>query len=372
MNYRHLTDLRDARAETDLACLKCHSRAAGQAQAGLRLAIEDGVGCERCHGPAQGWLGEHYTFTWRQSSGREKAALGFRNTKDLAARARLCVECHVGSAGQDVDHDLIAAGHPRLNFEYAAFLATMPPHWSTRKERVRYPDLEARVWRIGQAVSAQQALELLASRAATGTDRHEKPWPEFAEYDCSACHHALRGKSWRQAQVGKQAPGLLPWSDWYYALPRLLSDGGAPLALPDLRAGLTTLGSEMNKPLPDRTTVQTEARKLAQLLDQHLKALADARPASITALRRTFDRIAASRQPDLEETWDGATQRYLALASLYQAMGDIDPAQQNARQREGLRALAKALRYPPGYDSPGSFNPATLQERLTVIRRLSQ
>jgi hypothetical protein len=87
----------------------------------------DGVGCESCHGASGRWLGPHTTLGWRDRPWPEKAALGMRNTKDLASRARLCAGCHVGDGGsddlpaRDVNHDLIAAGHPRLNFELSAY-----------------------------------------------------------------------------------------------------------------------------------------------------------------------------------------------------------------------------------------------------------
>jgi hypothetical protein len=38
-----------------------------------------------------------------------------------------------GKPWRDVNHDLIAAGHPRLSFELSAFMATMPPHWTAHR-----------------------------------------------------------------------------------------------------------------------------------------------------------------------------------------------------------------------------------------------
>src|SRR5262249_53228369 len=151
---------------------------------GQRLAFSDGIGCERCHGPAEKWLTTHYLLDWKQKSTADKERLGFRDLNDLTRRAQLCIECHVGTPEAQVDHDLYAAGHPRVYFEYSSFLAVMPPHWSLREERDRYPDVQARTWAIGQVSCAAASLELLAFRA---DEKNKKPWPEFAEYDCYAC-----------------------------------------------------------------------------------------------------------------------------------------------------------------------------------------
>src|SRR5262249_35271714 len=117
-------------ANVNLLCLNCHVQPGleavpgeGGRQTGLVLA--DGVGCESCHGAAEKWLPLHYQPDWRSKTPGQKAALGFRHTKELAVRAQTCVACHVGGEHAEVNHRLIAAGHPRLRFEYAAYLANL-------------------------------------------------------------------------------------------------------------------------------------------------------------------------------------------------------------------------------------------------------
>ena len=39
-----------------------------------------------------------------------------------------------------MNHDLVAAGHPRLNFEYASYLAAYPKHWKEPHERIGIPE----------------------------------------------------------------------------------------------------------------------------------------------------------------------------------------------------------------------------------------
>ena len=78
------------------------------------------IGCETCHGGARRWLSEHY----QHDVGRDElASLGMIDTKNLLVRARVCAACHVGSAENDMNHDMIAAGHPPLHFELASYEA---------------------------------------------------------------------------------------------------------------------------------------------------------------------------------------------------------------------------------------------------------
>src|SRR5262249_35632430 len=123
-NYYNLPAAHLARPQKLTLCLKCHVAPEVNARPCVpELFHADGVSCESCHGPAGKWLGLHYQAAWKALDRAEKEALGFRTTKDVVVRARLCAGCHVGAPGMDVNHDLIAAGHPRLNFEFAAYQA---------------------------------------------------------------------------------------------------------------------------------------------------------------------------------------------------------------------------------------------------------
>src|SRR3546814_7607372 len=105
-------------------CLGCHSDAATNRGT---TAIEDGVTCESCHGPAGGWIASHYAGVGTSASPdtemRDKhlanLRAGLRKLEDPVVRAGVCVDCHFGSAGegQFVTHRIMAAGHPRIAFE---------------------------------------------------------------------------------------------------------------------------------------------------------------------------------------------------------------------------------------------------------------
>jgi hypothetical protein len=315
-----------------------------------RFSLADGVGCESCHGPAQKWLGPH--TTWKNLGLEEKqrtyAEHGMVWLRGLSTRAQVCTACHVGTATADVNHDLIAAGHPRLTFELTVYQAHMPRHWSEKEEKARHADFEARAWVIGQAACAQASLELLAARAQPAT----RPWPEFAESDCFACHHDLRQPSRRiQRGYGGSAPGLVPWSEWPYALlPSALQlQPGKDVAR--ILTGVDDLRRLMRHPLPDAPLVAKKARDTADLLKQWLDEADKGLYSDAARLGkvRTALQEAAKSSP---AGWDTAMQRYLALAALYQAERDLRAAPADAALEAYLRELARSLRFPQGFASP--------------------
>src|SRR5207248_4661647 len=126
----------------------------------------------------------HYQASWKALNADAKFHDGLFPTKDLARRVGRCVECHVGSPAKEVNHDLIAAGHPRLTFEYAAYHHLMPRHWTPDKDGANF---EVRAWLWGQVATAKASVELLSARAGRAA-AGGKIWPELAEYNCYACH----------------------------------------------------------------------------------------------------------------------------------------------------------------------------------------
>lgn len=195
--------------------------AADEPPARLHFTSSEGVSCEACHGAASGWLAAHVQAGWKSRSAEAKAALGFIDTKHLPSRISQCAKCHIGSRGEaaagqaprDVNHDLIAAGHPRLLWETAAYHALLPRHWTQ-------PDNQAKLWAVGQAASAAAAAELLANRASAA-ERGQGVWPEFAEYRCAACHQDLASIGWTRASGPSRVAGRLGtagWQSWHFDL----------------------------------------------------------------------------------------------------------------------------------------------------------
>jgi hypothetical protein len=366
-NYRQLKTAQEARPDRDELCLSCHVQ---PGLAGLnrheRFSAADGVGCEACHGPAEKWLDRHYRDEWKGLDAAAKQALGMTDTKNVLARAEACVGCHVGKGEADVNHDLIAAGHPRLRFEYSAYLARYPRHWQVADDRRRHPDFEARAWEVGQFVSAVAALELLHDRAT----RPDAPWPEFAEHDCAACHHDLQEPSDRQQRgFAGRRPGSPPWGTWYYPLlptiARTRAGGGA-----EALAALADVNKLMAHTTPDRERAASAARRAADAL-RPWSAERDRVGADEKRLGGLLTGLAG--QDDVARAgWDGAAQVYLGLAALRQArknLGTDEPA-----LAEPLGELRRQLEeaFPRGresvYDSPSRFDPDAVQRRLRSLR----
>ncbi len=228
-------------AHEDASCLKCHSLNEEKHYTGEKLddrSLSDGVSCDSCHGPSAKWNSLHYQSWWKGLSDREKYdEYGFVPTKDPVARILNCAQCHVGGKDREVNHDLIAAGHPRLSFEYTRYHFSEKyekKHWT---EKVPNPEFEVRTWLVGQVASLRAATDLLAARAERA-ESNAAPWPEFAESSCYACHQNL-GAELRSHTTNALHPrksGVLGWQLWYASfaksLPKIaavvLSGGSGP------------------------------------------------------------------------------------------------------------------------------------------------
>ena len=306
----------------DARCLACHTTSTTfQNPTELRL----GVSCEACHGPASGWLTEHMTADWRKLTSEQKQTKGMIPTAHVKARAEACAACHVGAPDKDVNHDLIAAGHPRLNFEFSSYMANLPPHWNARPQA-------AHDWAIGQVEAAKAALRLLQYRADINNKR---PWPEFAEYDCFACHHDLETPSWRQKGDAMRKPGTVPWGTWYFAMPNLLGDA-------KLRAAFADLKREMEKPVPSHSPP--------------IKPL--------SAALETFEKVNAATltkavAPD-QHGWDVAEQLFLAVCA-------VPELQKKSEVRKALAELSRYRTLPPEWGSPRNFSPRFFEDFRKVL-----
>lgn len=187
-------------------CLDCHAHNPHPSQRGERFRVEDGVGCEACHGPAEGWIRSHVA---PGASHADNVARGLYPTADPVAQAKLCLSCHFGNRDKFVTHRMMGAGHPRMSFELDTFSQTQPPHfvadadWERRKGSWD----TVRVWAIGQALAASELLDVLLDpkRARDGL------FPELVVFDCHACHHPMSELRWSPRAHG--SPGRIRLND---------------------------------------------------------------------------------------------------------------------------------------------------------------
>lgn len=255
------------------------------------------------------------------------------------SRARSCVGCHIGSSSgdQDVNHDLIAAGHPRLNFEYASYLAAYPRHW---REPEGYD--EAKAWAVGQAVVAEAAMKLLEGRARSVAADGKAPWPEFSEYACFSCHREL------PATIG-DTPGhdasrpRLPWATWPLAM--------IPSLAGDRLTDPVSLRAEMVLEEPDPARVTGLAREFSDALGRLGERL-DAETFESGRVDRLIEILTRGSGPNRAETWDAAVQRQLGLAALVRSRGGPTSPAIPPEVRSAIEAARNLLAFPPGYDSP--------------------
>jgi len=109
----------------------------------------------------------------------------------------------------------------------------LPRHWQHWTEKTReirkifenyYPvdDLEnTRAVVIGNTAAFSESMKLLHLQASRDAQKDEHAsWPEFAAFDCYACHHELRVPSWRQNKPAGQTGRPLP-ATWPTVLVRL-------------------------------------------------------------------------------------------------------------------------------------------------------
>ena len=158
--YAILLDARSARiaeavgigdAPSSARCTVCHSPM--QAMEPAAAHPDQGVSCESCHGAAGGWLRGHTRPDWTYSM---RVSAGLHDLRNLYMRANTCVACH-----QNVDHDILKAGHPTLVFELDSQSMNEPKHW---KDEDSWSG--ARAWLTGQATALREA----AWRARTESD----------------------------------------------------------------------------------------------------------------------------------------------------------------------------------------------------------
>ena len=145
-------------APTSSRCTICHSPF--QAVAATQLAptahIDEGVSCESCHNAAGSWLRGHTRTDWTYAI---RVTAGMRDLRNFYVRANTCVACH-----QNIDRDLLKAGHPELTFELDGQSIAEPKHWTDA------PGTGAKLWLVGQAVALRELSWFLSNDPTRDTD----------------------------------------------------------------------------------------------------------------------------------------------------------------------------------------------------------
>jgi hypothetical protein len=168
-------------APANARCTVCHSPFQSVTQTRLASTAhpDEGVSCESCHDAAGSWLRGHTRTDWTYAM---RVTAGMRDLRSLYVRANTCVACH-----QNIDNDLLKAGHPTLVFELDSQSINQPKHWRDDGEWDG-----VRAWLTGQGVALREA----AWRARTDAN----PAPDVQETSVAL--------AWLLARVTSVEPAL--------------------------------------------------------------------------------------------------------------------------------------------------------------------
>ena len=304
-------------ATTAKVCLDCHADNVPAERRGEKFQISDGVGCEACHGGAERWIESHAE---EGATHADNLARGMYPSEQPGARARLCLSCHVGTEGKFADHDIMAAGHPRMSFELETFTVNQPAHYVVdddyleRKGEIGSVDM----WVTGMVMKAQRQLDLVRSDRFTG----HGIFPELAFFDCHACHHPMDELRMHSTPLTRGLPpGMVRLDDSSFQM-------------------LLAIGDALDESLGERLRDQTRSlHRAAARGREPLRSAADELDGAVNAFR-TFvaghdysdQEMRAIRALLLERAGSGrygdftsAEQAFLAVETLSIVLGDVDP-----------------------------------------------
>jgi hypothetical protein len=333
-------------------CLTCHTDDVPAAQRGRRYSVSEGVGCEACHGGAQNWLGPHVSG----NSHAQNIDAGLYPLEDPVARARLCVHCHMGTAKKPIDHRIMGAGHPPLDFELDTFTNIQPAHFRVDADyRQRKPAYApgAKVWAIGQLVAAETFLDgLLGDRFADkGT------FPELVFFDCNACHHAMRPPRWNPGVGGPLGPGEPRLADAYLAMSAVVLGVLAPDAAKQWDAALADLHRASAESVGKTRDV---ARRLRQITGSALDGMRG-KNVSKSDAATLIDRLAEVGIERRAGDYTASKQIYYGIDALLAFLKTEHGLAKGALQGEMDQLFAAV-------DAQRSYDPAATQAALRKVR----
>jgi hypothetical protein len=334
-------------------CLDCHAYNPPASQRGERFKVADGVSCEACHGPAEGWIKTHVS---PGATHAENVKNGLYPTNEPVAQARLCLSCHFGNSDKFVTHRMMGAGHPRMSFELDTFSQTQPPHFVVdadwRQRKGEHDDV--RVWAIGQALAASELLDVLLDpkRSRDGL------FPELVVFDCHACHHPMSDIRWSPRT--SRSPGRIRLNDSNLLMLRQI----VRVTLdPEDANAFSQRFTELHRAVAgDGGDAVEAARAMRAALDVVVQKLSR-RAFSAADLSAMAAGLVADGLADQYHDYAGAEQATMAIASLLNFLakrGEVDARKANA----SLDRLFATVR------DDEKFRPADFRAALGELREI--
>jgi hypothetical protein len=334
------------KAFEEAICLDCHATNVSKRSVAGHIDVEDGIQCETCHGPAGGWRDEHTQAGWKHE---QSVARGMTDLRRVTSRGIVCLSCHLGNREKDVDHELIAAGHPQLAFELDNYTETMPPHWTAGKQ-----SHGVSAWAGGQVIALRESLENLSHHA------RGRKWPEFSTLSCDTCHHSLKGSEWRQARGWSDRAGLPAWSPERWAVVRLILARTSPATREQLDPLIDELArrvARMNDPAGVAESADA-ARQLVESATGAVEKLEWKEPEVRALMSAIAGDDAFLRRADVHT----AEQVALSLDVLSTSLTRRNPKLIRGPLKKAIDALFTEVADRPGFD------PARFAEKLQAVK----
>jgi hypothetical protein len=335
-------------------CLDCHTHNVPPAQRGERFKVADGVSCEACHGPAEGWIQAHVA-PGATHAGNVKR--GLYPTSDPVALARLCLSCHFGNKDKFVTHRMMGAGHPRMSFELDTFAQTQPPHfvadadWQLRKGTFD----TVRLWAIGQAVAATEIVDVLLDpkRSRDGL------FPELVIFDCHACHHPMSALRWSPRVHA--SPGRIRLNDSAFLMLRQIARRVLPVEESNLFAQRVT---ELHRAVAGDGGDPLEAARALRAMLERLTAQLAPRSFGAEDLRAIAMGLVDDGLAGQYHDYAGAEQATMAIGSVLAFMGRRGELADMTRANAVLTNLHAAVK------DDEKYKPARFREELGAVGRM--
>lgn len=324
-------------AHTAKICLDCHADNVPADKRGPKFQINDGVGCEACHGGAELWIESH---TEEGVTHQQNLAKNMYPTENGLERAKLCLSCHYGTKDKLANHKIMGAGHPRLSFELETFTANQPAHYRVDQDyRERKGEFSGfTMWMVGQLETAKSSLELMEAYLVS----EDQLVPELYFYDCHACHHPMSDVRWQPtAAKAGIPPGVIRLNDANFLMLLELTRVVLPAKTNALKSAIVGLHKGS---LTTKAALKSSVARLAAVINEIDQ--------SVTRSSYSTQQIKAVRQRLLVQAAAGEYRDFSAAEQAFLAIESISiTLKQDAALEKQLNSLYDTL------NNEDRFNP---------------